>query len=66
MEEISLVVVYVSLVKKKKIFYLNLFYMALIDIFIDTWMSAFRNICFYCNVYCIETKMNWKQKVEMK
>lgn len=36
MEEISLVVVYVSLVKKKKIFYLNLFYMALIDIFIDT------------------------------
>lgn len=40
--------------------------MALIDIFIDTWMSAFKNICFYCNVYCIETKMNWKQKVEMK
>lgn len=34
MEEISLVVVYVSLVKKKK--YQNLFYMALIDIFIDT------------------------------
>lgn len=35
MEEISLVVVYVSLVKKK-IFYLNLFILALIDIFIDT------------------------------